>query len=91
MIAKVHINLNRLALPLPSARGIFPILSLGSSDGSSTFMSSSSCAGGRPDRKQMLSRVSYVWLIRPQQLTLCQVDRQSRIPAFVAQSPLDSN
>ena len=30
------------------------MLSLGSSVGSSTLMSSSSCAGGRPDRRHML-------------------------------------
>ena len=54
MIAKVHINKNRLAFPLPSARGMLPMLSLGFSVGSSTLMSSSSCAGGRPDRRHML-------------------------------------
>ena len=62
MIAKVHISLNRFVLPLPSARGMLPMLSLGSSLGRSTFMSSSSCAGGLPDRRQILAIVSHGFL-----------------------------
>ena len=58
MTEKVHMNLKRLAFPLPSASGMFPILSTGSTVGNSTFMSSSSCAGGRPDLKQILAHVS---------------------------------
>ena len=53
--ALVEYSLKRFVLPLPSARGMFPMLSLGSSLGNSTFASSSSCAGGRPDRRQILS------------------------------------
>jgi hypothetical protein len=43
-----------LTWPSPVTRGMMPTLSGGISLGSSTFMSSSSCTGGLPDRRQIL-------------------------------------
>ena len=58
MRANRHITLKMLNWPSLLTRGIMPTLSGGISLGSSTFMSSSSCIGGLPDRRQILDDIS---------------------------------
>lgn len=86
MVANRQNVRNKLNFPFPSANGTFPILSGGSSLGNSTFISSSSCTGGRPERRQILPYFNNTLTVDKEwcQLTLCRACRKSRILSSAA-------
>lgn len=93
MVANRHNVRNKLNFPFPSANGTLPMLSGGSSLGSSTFISSSSCTGGRPERRQILEKSELLFIkgMTDSRLTLYQACRRSRTLSSAAPPQLGSD